>query len=64
MTTVLDLLKKAECGLTREQLLKKAQENEIQQPLVELKELVEKGSARIDEYPPPIRFKATNQVFQ
>jgi hypothetical protein len=57
--TVLDLLKAADCGLTREQLLAKARGYGVEHPLQELKELIEKGIARKDKCPEPCRFKAT-----
>ena len=64
MSTVLDILKQSCCGLSREELLEKAGVENISRPLKELKVLVKQGLARIDQSPPPARFKATNLAFK
>lgn len=63
MTTVLDILKESCCGLTRKEFLAKAKVEGIQNPLDELKKLIDKGLVRIDEHPEPMRFKATPTAF-
>lgn len=64
MCTVLDIVKQSCCGLKREELLDKARVEGISRPLTELKKLVNQGLVRIDQSPPPTRFKATNRAFE
>jgi hypothetical protein len=64
MSSVLNILKQSCCGLSREEFLEKARVEGIARPLEELKELVNQGLVRIDQSPPPARFKATSMAFQ
>lgn len=63
MCNVLDVLKSACCGLTREQLLEKARIEGIQSPISDLAVLINQGYARIDKEPAPPRYKATNKAW-
>ncbi|MCX6705409.1 MAG: hypothetical protein NT162_03700 [Candidatus Woesebacteria bacterium] len=60
---VLDLLKQSSTGLTQKEFEKKAKENEIREPFIELGHLVVAGLARFDKNPEPGRFKATPKAF-
>jgi hypothetical protein len=64
MCTVLDIMKQSCRGLSREEFLKKTRVEGIARPLPELKDLYDRGFVRIDQSPPPTRFKATNIAFQ
>jgi hypothetical protein len=64
MSSVLNILKQSSCGLSREELFDKARVEGIARPLDELKELMNQGLVRLDQTPPPARFKATNSAFQ
>lgn len=59
MPTVLDLLKKSECGLTKKELRKKARVEHIAKPVQRANKEVARGKARWDKNPSPGRYKAT-----
>ncbi len=63
--SVLDLLRTSSTGLTQEEVVAKAIENDIPKDTIftELGNLITEGFARFDENPKPGRFKATNKAW-
>lgn len=59
--TLLDILKQSECGLTKEELFRKAEANLIQNPQPQLSKYEAEQKVRFD--PSSNKYKATTKAF-